>query len=1001
TGDGIRWPQGDLALGLRQRGDAAPTGGDFSAQRLDLGVMAQVATRLPLGAALRKLLADVNPQGVISDIGAKWDGPLDSPAHYRVKGTISGLALAPRAAAEPHGVGRPGLRNASVQLDASEAGGDARIAIEAGAIELPGVFADPVVPLDSLSSQLSWKLDPAKTAGAEPALTVQLKDTTFANADARGDLAATWTRGDAADSAHGGLYPGRLELDARLASGAALRVARYLPLGIPEPVRHYVEGAVRGGSVKNVTFRVKGQLRDFPFYSARSAKDSEFRVTAQAEDATFAFIPDAPQWPALTKVAGELIIDRSSLEIRKAQARIGAVEWTGVQGTISNLADHPVLALDATAHGPLAEMLKVVNATPIGGWIGKSLATASATGPAELKLGLGVPLAAVGTTRVNGSVVLAGNDLRLSADTPLLGAAKGRVDFTQKGFTVVGATARVLGGDASFGGGTQGDDSIRFSAQGSASAEGLRRAVELGPVAHLAAALNGQAAYRLNLGFVHGRAQVLVASNLVGLGVDLPYPFAKAPATPLELRYQTAPLDDPALAPPASRESLRLELGNLLQAQFVREQSGASSRVLRGGIGVLAPAPTPAAGVAANLNLQRLDVDAWEAVYDKFTGAAQNSVASSAVASSGVAPSGVASSGVASSAVASIGVAPSETASSAAASRSAASSGIAMSASAPRAGAQTGDDYIPDAIALRAQELQFGTRRLTRVVVGASDAGGLWRTNVSADQLDGYVEYRPSRRRAGPGPGTGAGRVYARLSRLNLPKSDVDQVETLLDQQPANLPALDIVVDEFELRGKHLGHVEVEALNRIVREPGRDAVREWRLSKLNLAMPEARLTATGSWGGSGAGPAAQTERHATMDFKLALGDSGALLERLGVGKAIRGGKGVLSGRVSWVGSPFALDYPSLAGQVNVAIDSGQFLKAEPGAARLLSVLSLQSLPRRLSLDFRDLFQEGFAFDNVTGDVAIAEGVARTNTLRMRGPAAVVLMEGSADLARET
>ena len=67
------------------------------------------------------------------------------------------------------------------------------------------------------------------------------------------------------------------------------------------------------------------------------------------------------------------------------------------------------------------------------------------------------------------------------------------------------------------------------------------------------------------------------------------------------------------------------------------------------------------------------------------------------------------------------------------------------------------------------------------------------------------------------------------------------------------------------------------------------------------------------------------------------------------------------------GSPFTIDYPSLAGQVNVAIDAGQFLKVEPGAARLLGVLSLQSLPRRLSLDFRDLFQEGFAFDNITGE----------------------------------
>ena len=65
------------------------------------------------------------------------------------------------------------------------------------------------------------------------------------------------------------------------------------------------------------------------------------------------------------------------------------------------------------------------------------------------------------------------------------------------------------------------------------------------------------------------------------------------------------------------------------------------------------------------------------------------------------------------------------------------------------------------------------------------------------------------------------------------------------------------------------------------------------------------------------------------------------------------------------------------------------------------MLSLQSLPRRLSLDFRDVFQEGFAFDNVTGDVTISQGVAKTNNLRMRGVQALVLMEGSADIARET
>ena len=163
------------------------------------------------------------------------------------------------------------------------------------------MFAEPVVPLEQLAAQLLWKIEPAKAPGAPPKLTVQLKDTRFANADA----AASWPRpgrsGDGADAAHGGRFPGRLELDGKIASGQAVRVARYLPLGIPEGPRRYVEGAVRGGTVKNLTFRVKGHLRDFPFYNARGGKDGEFRIAGFAEDATFAFVPDAPQWPALTR----------------------------------------------------------------------------------------------------------------------------------------------------------------------------------------------------------------------------------------------------------------------------------------------------------------------------------------------------------------------------------------------------------------------------------------------------------------------------------------------------------------------------------------------------------------------------------------------------------------------------------------------------------------------------------------------------------------------------
>jgi uncharacterized protein YhdP len=139
----------------------------------------------------------------------------------------------------------------------------------------------------------------------------------------------------------------------------------------------------------------------------------------------------------------------------------------------------------------------------------------------------------------------------------------------------------------------------------------------------------------------------------------------------------------------------------------------------------------------------------------------------------------------------------------------------------------------------------------------------------------------------------------------------------------------------------------------------------------------------------------------SFQFTLDLVDSGALLTRLGLPKTIRGGKGQMTGQVSWQGSPLEPDPLSMTGDIKVRISEGQFLKVDPGIAKLLGVLSLQSLPRRLTLDFRDVFEKGFAFDAIDGDVTIGEGAARTRNLRMRGVVAVVLMEGEADLARET
>jgi uncharacterized protein YhdP len=173
------------------------------------------------------------------------------------------------------------------------------------------------------------------------------------------------------------------------------------------------------------------------------------------------------------------------------------------------------------------------------------------------------------------------------------------------------------------------------------------------------------------------------------------------------------------------------------------------------------------------------------------------------------------------------------------------------------------------------------------------------------------------------------------------------------------------------------------------------AGREWRISKLMIVNPDAEFRATGKW----AKP--DNENVSSLAYTLNIADAGKLLDRFGFANVLRGGKGKMDGELSWKGPPYSLDIPTLSGNFQLELASGQFLKVDPSAAKLLGVLNMQALPRRLALDFRDVFSEGFAFDGISAAASIADGVAKTDSFKMRGVAATVLIDGTADVARES
>jgi uncharacterized protein (TIGR02099 family) len=963
TRDGQVWPGGHLSLQHTrgQRGQAGSAA--LAAERIDLAALAAIAAHLPLASPSHALLASLQPAGQVEGLRASWQGPVTAAGattatwpdwrqgRYQAQGRVVGLALTGQDSGQMSSFGnypvpgRPGIRGATVDFELDQAGGQARVQVQDGALDLPGVFDEFSLPLQRLDADASWTVDGERVE-------VRLDKVSLANADAQGTAQARWHTSDPVRSASRSRFPGVLDLDATLTRADATRVHRYLPLSLGPEVRRYVREAVRGGVADQVTFRIQGDLWDVPFNLPGTA--GEFRIAAQLRDVDLAYVPAFLQspgdvaWPALQGVQGQLVLERAALRLSGVRSGLdGApnVQLGEASIEIADLAHTSTLVVSARAQGPASEVLGYVRNSPLNALTGEALAQAQMSGPAQVQFRLNLPLYAIANTAVRGTVLFTGNDVRISPDSPLLARATGTLDFSERGFDVSGAQARLYGGELRFDGGmrpnAQGVPRIQFRGQGTASAEGLRDA-DLGFVSRLFGNASGTAAYNAQLAFRAGVPELLVTSNLQGMALKLPAPLAKAATDSLPMRFENTVLavtggTDGELA---LTDRLQVDIGApqqpLAALRYERDISGPEPRVLRGsiavGLGGGESAPLPAAGVVANVHTAQLDADAWERAFTSATG---------------------------------VGV-----------------------RGTPDPASSASLSYLPTSVGLRSERLTIEGRSFNNVVVGASREGTQWRANIDADELNGYVEVR----QAGAGS---AGSVYARLARLELAPGAAREVEQIL-QQPSSVPALDIAVEALSLSGRRLGRVEIEAVNR----GGPTRVREWRLNKLNLTVPEARLSATGNWAAS-AGADSAGARRTALNFKLDIDDSGLLLARFGREGLVRGGKGRIEGNIGWLGSPLALDHASLSGQVKADIERGQFLKVEPGAAKLLGVLSLQALPRRLVLDFRDVFSEGFAFDFVRGDASLEQGVLRTNNLQMKGVNAAVLMEGSADLARET
>lgn len=288
------------------------------------------------------------------------------------------------------------------------------------------------------------------------------------------------------------------------------------------------------------------------------------------------------------------------------------------------------------------------------------------------------------------------------------------------------------------------------------------------------------------------------------------------------------------------------------------------------------------------------------------------------------------------------------------------------------------------------QSLNAYGYKMNDLHINALNQDGKITAQIAAKTINGEVDWQTQ----------GKGKLVARLKNLSLDKEKdkngkkdgasahkpVAADSTGEGAASTEFPALDLVVEDLTLKDKPLGKLEL-----VAQQHGRD----WLLERMSLTNPDGELTADGKWSIS-AGKS-QTQ----VNLKLEISNAGKILARSGYPNSVKNGSGKLEGEFTWYGGPDEFSYATLDGTFKLDTGKGQFLKIDPGIGKLLGILSLQALPKHITLDFTDIFSEGFAFDSIAGTAYIKQGVLSTSDFRIDGSSAKVTMLGHVDLDRET
>ena len=959
TKDGVVLPAADFSLKLQNQSDIAKARGEVTANGIELKVMAALIEFLPVGKEVRAVVARYSPRGLVRQSSFSWDGYIDSPAAYKVKGNVTDFAI--------NNFERlPGVSGFSGEIEGDNKGGQFSIASKNVILDAPQEFAQPL-KFEQFAGAGSWKITPDM-------LEVKVDRVAANNADMSLDFKGKYSRfrsGGARAAEEKG--PGTLDIAGKIVKANALAFASYVPNGLAN-TREYIGWAVQGGEITNADFLVRGEIYDFPFHQG---KGGVFKADANLKKVDFRY---AEGWPVVNDITGILSFENTRVSAKIDSARIYDAQLRKTALNIEDTKQHPsILTLSSAIDARAEDISRFLRESPLVNNVGAFTKFAAIEGPGKLDLALKIPLGtaeekALAKLNVNGSYQLARGSAKLNFG-PVINNLSGAIAFTESSVKSSNLQGTAFDNPVGIAIASNRDSGVTTEFTARADVGQLQNVLAF----KMPQQVTGTADFRGRvLSSMPGKngTEIIIDSPLSGVSSLLPYPIAKridelralkVIITDVGERVERLHVTLAGNAPSsgATGAGLTDALESRVDARFQRRfDSAGQPQGLFGAVAIVGPGTNTAnitEGVWLEGTLPKFDFDAWRAAVGNFY--------------------------------------------------------IPIAGDA-NAAAATGAKNDGNGGILAGVDMKFGVlvaygRVFKALTLKGRHASDDWRFQVEGQEASGDFTWRP-------GAFNDRGLVRARLKSFELadqavaanssiaaPSGPLPGVTTSARPPTveADFPALDIIADNFKLKDRWMGKLELRATPQ---GPN------WRIDQLIISNGHAKLEMEGLWqraGDSDRKPAAASASapaavaptvvsRTVMNLKVETSNLNALLSQFGHGDQIRGGTGKLEGKLSWPGHAFDFATANLSGDFKFESTNGSFTKVEAGAGKLLGLISLQSLPRRITLDFRDIFSNGFAFDRVGGDVRIDRGVMFTENFEIVGPAAVVKMTGDIALPTE-